>query len=178
MNCLLISPSFIILIILGCRSLINPMSTMNPLQLPRKNSFNTIKTSSTPISICALINGLTCGKIYRKPSIFPWNMGVSCNFSLKHPSTNQLIWTIQPPMFHVFFVFSKTSHGGSQTTTRLCIGWETQRPEAKALSSKTIGTIVVLGILIEISMFPIVLLRSYLYVTNQDTINILGSMGL
>ena len=28
-------------------------------------------------------NGLTKGKIYRKPLIFPWHMGVSCNFSLK-----------------------------------------------------------------------------------------------
>ena len=28
-------------------------------------------------------NGLVERKIYRKPLIFPWNMGLSCNFSLK-----------------------------------------------------------------------------------------------
>ena len=34
-------------------------------------------------SRCVIFNGLTYGKICRKPLIFPWNMGVSCNFSLK-----------------------------------------------------------------------------------------------
>ena len=48
------------------------------------------------------LNGWTQGKIYRKPWIFPWNMGYSCNFSLKPIHWISLdqpgLWTFELPV--------------------------------------------------------------------------------
>ena len=50
----------------------------------RHQSGPSIVLSSRQIPIShESFNGLTSGKIYRKPWIFQWNMGFSCNFSLK-----------------------------------------------------------------------------------------------
>ena len=61
-------------------------------QLPQREDGQTITASPARHLVVsermpnlgAYLNGLTFhGKIYRKPEIFPWNMGFSCNFSVK-----------------------------------------------------------------------------------------------
>ena len=53
-------------------------------------------------------------KIYRKPTIFPWNMGGSCNFSLKPIDISFLRATL------IFFLPLCQLHFGSPQSTRCC----------------------------------------------------------